>query len=252
MTIQRTLSADEFRGASAEDQALYAEADDGNYTFVGENAGELRRGKTRLSADLAKTARERDELAAKLAEYERGKEEAAHEKETKASVDAKRIDEYWKAKHAKELKAKDDHIKRLEQSALRQYRDSIVTSQASKLALPEHEYVIKLALEKRINATLDSEGKPQTVIYDSDGRAGHDSLADLEKEFKKDARFKKLLKGADVGSGTATPPPAKMLKDDKPSISLQQQSKDTAAELSAFRAAAPDRLAKFLAASNPQ
>lgn len=247
MVIPKTLSADEFKAAPPEDQALYSKGEDDSYTFVGENAGELRRGKSRVSAALEKVQRERDEALAKLTDYEESKAQAelAKEEQAKEAADAKQIDEYWKGKHQKEIKAKDEIINKLNQSIINQYRDSVITSQASKLAMPEHDYVIKLALRQRINATIDSEGRPQTVIYDQDGRAGHDTLDDLAKEFKKDPRFKSLLKGNEVGSGTAKPqepssPPAS--RKETPNQPIEEQAHD----FRRFSQAGPDKLTQFL------
>lgn len=249
MVIPRTLSADEFKAAPSEDQSLYAKGDDGSYSFVGENAGELRRGKIRVSTDLTKAQRERDAALQKLAEIEQREEAVAkekEEKEAKASKDVKKIEEYWQTKMNREIKSRDDAIAKLRNSALKQYQDGIISSQASKLALPDHEYVVKLALEKRIKATMDSDGNPQTVIYGSDGQPGHDTLEDLAKEFKKDPRFKSLLKGAEVGSGASKPQQqASVLKEEKPLSTLSTPA-ETVSEYRAFGQASPDRLAKFL------
>ena len=253
MVIPKTLTAEEFKSAPPEDQALYSKGEDESYTFVGENAGELRRGKSRVSAALEKVQRERDEALSKLNDYEESKAQAelAKEEQAKEAADAKQIDEYWKGKHQKEIKAKDEIINKLNQSIINQYRDSVITTQASKLAMPEHDYVIKLALRQRINATIDSEGRPQTVVYDQDGRPGHDTLDDLAKEFKKDPRFKSLLKGAEVGSGTAKPqeasaPPASVKE---PAV---QSSEQLAADFRRYSQANPDRLAQFLKTTSGQ
>lgn len=253
MVIPRTLSADEFKAAPPDDQSLYSKGDDGNYNFIGENAGELRRGKSRVSGDLAKAQRERDEALSKLQEFERVQAEAAQEKEAKEAkktADVKQIDEYWKTKHQKELKNKDETISRLQESIVSGYRDSVVNAQASKLALPGHEYVIKLALKERINASLDSDGRPQTIIYDQDGRPGHDTLDDLVKDFKKDPRFKALLKGNEVGSGTAKPPkqsvPAGDQKPTKQPVFPTLASDEARQAFSGFHTAGPDRITQFL------
>lgn len=261
-TIKRELTAEEFKAATPEDQALYTKGDDGNYQFIGENAGELRRAKSRVSTDLSKVTRERDAALSKLAEYEQQQEDASREKEAKATADVKKIDEYWKAKYNKELQSKDQQIEKLNQSIIRQYRDSIISSQASKLALPEHDYVIRLALGQRIHATLDLDGQPQTVIHDMDGRPGHDTLEDLTKEFKKDPRFRPLLKGADVGSGTAKPAQqqpqpqpqqttAESSSPTRPATPQFQQApiEEAANNFRKFSEASPDRLAQFLTTS---
>ena len=249
MVIPRTLTADEFKAAPADDQALYAQGEDGSYSFVGENAGELRRGKIRVSTDLNKAQRERDSALQKLAEYEQKQEDAAKEKEAKeakSTQDVKKIEEYWQTKMNREIKSRDEQINKLRNASLTQYQNSIISAQASKLALPEHEYVIKLALEKRVKATLDNDGNPQTVIYGNDGQPSHDTLEDLAKEMKKDPRFKTLLKGAEVGSGTTKPQKQpSLLKEEKP-LSPLGSSKEQAAEFQHFRQATPDRLAKFL------
>ena len=262
MSIKRELTADEFKAASAEDQALYSKGDGDNYTFIGENAGELRRAKSRVATDLSKVTRERDAALSKLAEYEQQQEDASREKEAKATADVKKIDEYWKAKYNKELQSKDQQIEKLNQSIIRQYRNSIISSQASKLALPDHDYVIQLALGQRIHATLDPDGNPQTVIHDLDGRPSHDTLEDLAKEFKKDPRFRPLLKGNEVGSGTAkpvTPPPQPQAQQQQttteastptrpPAPQFQQAPIEEAANnFRRFSEAGPEPLAKFLA-----
>ena len=244
MSIEKFLTEEQYKEYPEEDRNLYVQGQDGKYAFVGENAGELRRAKIRISADLTKTQRERDEALKKLAEIEQSQEESAREKEVKSTTDVKKIEEYWTAKLNKVVQEKDATIKRWEQSALNQYRDSLITSQAAKLALPEHEYVVKLALEKRINAKMDSEGRPQTVIHDVHGQPGHDTIDDLVKEFKADTRFKTLLKGNDHGSGTVKPQEQATTKPDTGDPPSMKSVTDTYQQFSGTQQ--PDRLVKFL------
>ena len=249
MGIEKLLTEEQFKEYPEEDQSLYVKGQDGKYAFVGENAGELRRAKIRVAADLTKAQRERDEALKKLAEKEQSHEEAEREKEIKSTTDVKKIEEYWQTKLNKVIQEKDATIQRWEQSALNQYRDSLITSQAAKLALPEHEYVVKLALEKRINAKMDAEGRPQTVIYDAHGQAGHDTLDDLIKEFKADSRFKRLLKGSEHGSGTVKQqtdqPPAPPSTEPKTMRQLTHEFGEFSGTQN------PDQLVNFLQSKSP-
>lgn len=205
MVIQRELTTEEFDKASVDDQALYSKTDEGKYVFVGENAGELSRAKTRVAAERDKAAKERDELLKQLQELRASTEAKKDERDVQTS-DAKAIDEKWRTRHAKELGERDQKIQNLEQSILKSKRDQVIQGLAVELGLPETVELFKPLLRERVDMQFDkSTGQPIPVIYDADGRVTSDTLSDLTKELKKDKRYHRLLKGAEVGSGATKP-----------------------------------------------
>ena len=203
--IKRELTAEEFESASGDDQSLYSKTDEGKYVFVGENAGELSRAKTRVAAERDKLARERDEALKQLAELKEAGQAKADEREVK-TADAKAIHEKWQTRHAKELGERDQQIKGLQQLILSSKRDQIINDLANELALPETVELFKPFLRERIEMQFDkTTGQPTPVVYDSDRQVTADTIQDLTKEIKKDKRYHKFLKGAEVGSGATKP-----------------------------------------------
>ena len=244
MSIKREISSDEFNKASVEDKALYSPGEDGKYLFTAENAGELRRAKARISQDLDVAIKERDELRKQLESIEKTKVQTDFEKTIKTG-DAKKIDEEWRAKYSKAEQQFSEKFSKLGQNIIKEKRTSLVEKIANEMALPEYAEAFKSVLRERFTVELDDEHNAKVVVYASDGTSTRDTLDDLTKELKGDNRYKRLLKGADVGSGaTRTPTPAKLpLFGDQ---SKPAQGSDLRSRFGSFLNAPPDQLEQEL------
>lgn len=245
MAIQRELTTDEFNAASVEDKALYSPGEGGKFIFVGENAGELRRAKARISSDLDVVSKERNELRAQLESYQKAKEQTDHDDKVKTK-DVKTIDESWKARVAKLEQANAEKVSKLERHIIKSNRDSTITELANSLALPEFVDVFKSVLRERIGVKLDTDFAPIPVVYDSAGKETRDTIKELTADIKKDSRYKRLLKGADLrGSGaTDSQQPASL-----PRIGdqgKQAQVSNLSTNFGRFLEAPPDQLEKML------
>ena len=246
MPIERTLTAEQFKKESADDQAMYALADDGTYQFVGENADALRRKSLRASQDTEKITKERDTLLAKLAKYEEAQRDAEHAEKVKSN-DVKEVDAAWKVKHSKEIQAREDKINKLTQTILKQRRDSIINEVAEKIALPESVHLVKLMLRDRVDVTIDERGETQPVIYDADKKVTRDTIKDLTKEITKDKRNAHILKAVDKGSG-AIPTQQPKVESKPPVADIGKNSTQKMfAEYHAYKALPASEKVKFLA-----
>lgn len=246
MTIPRTLTAEEFKGAPVEDQALYAPTDDGNYSFIGENAGELRRAKLRASGDADKIAKERDALKLKIAEYEKAQLEAEHAEKVKSN-DVKEVDAAWKTKHEKEIQAREEKINALTQRILRQERDATIDKIATDIALPENVHLVKLMLKDRIDFTIDANGQTQPVVLDEEKKVTRDSIKDLTKEITKDKRNAHILKGVDdYGSGATKSPTESLQVKPAEGSKLSRDIEKIASDHEKFMQMTPAEKLKFI------
>ena len=244
MAIKRELSTDEFNKVPAEDKSLYSPGEDGKYLFTAENAGELRRAKARISQDLDVISRERDELKKQLDAIEKTKVQTDFEKTIKTG-DAKKIDEEWRAKYAKAEQQFSEKFSQLGANIVREKRASLVEKLANELALPEHVHAFKSVLRERFTVELDDDHNAKVIVYDSKGDTTRDTLDDLTADLKNDNNYKRLLKGADYGSGASrTPTPAKLpLFGDQ---SKPAQGSDLRSSFGNFLNAPPDQLEKML------
>lgn len=206
MVIPRTLTEEAFKSAPTEDQSMYAKGEDGSYNFVGENAAELRRGKTRVAAEKEAAMKELDDLKSKFTELESLKQDQEHQDKIKTASDAKTIDEAWKTKHTKEIQAREEQIHKLKSTILNQFKNGVVSDIASQIALPDAVDVVKLIIQNRIKVTIDNKGNPVPIVFDDEGQETRDSIKDLTKELEKDKRYERIMKGADVGSGATRTP----------------------------------------------
>ena len=205
MVIPKVLAEDAFNSAPKEDQALYVKGDDGNYNFVGENADTLRRGKMRVAAEKEEAIKELETLKEKYNEMQSLKDDEDNADKMKKADDVKTLDEVWKAKHTKEINAREEQINKLTTTILNQYKERIIAEKASEIAIPEFVDIAKVLLNDRIKITLDSKGVPTPVVYDADRNVTKDSISDLTEELKKDKRYERMMKGAEVGSGANKP-----------------------------------------------
>lgn len=210
MVIKRTLTADEYNGASQEDKDLYRANDDGGYDFIGENAGALKRGKERLASEKTSLNQEYLAMKEKLREYESEKEEAARKQDLQ-KADSQKVDERWRKKYDKDLQEQKDHLTRLQNTIKSQHREGVINNVVNEVALPQYKEIVKMMYDKRVDVELDADNVPRTVIKDVDNNATQDSIKELTKEFRKDTRYADIFKTDSKGRGTvenkATPLP---------------------------------------------
>lgn len=200
MAIERTLTAEQFKDVPESDRSLYRQEGD-SYQLV--DPGPLARAHERVKAERTSLATERDELKKRIQELT-AKQSEAKVAEQVSTGDAKKVDDEWQAKYTKDTKSLEDKLTAVQKTLADQHTARVIDKLAGELALPEFVEAFKPSLEKRVGTELGSDNVPKTVVYDSDGKATKDTLADLTKELKSDSRFKKMLQEKAVGSGTSS------------------------------------------------
>ena len=160
----------------------------------------------RLASEKSALMKERDEHAAKLAEYQRKETEAQEAEEAKKrddlakSGDAEKVKTAYQAKYDKDINALKEQNLILQRQIVARDRDSVVADAITEHAMPGKEHVVKLLLKDRVKAKLGEDGKSQIVIHSEDGEVTADSLKDLIKELRNDDRNKEFFK-AKTGRG---------------------------------------------------
>ena len=202
MPIERKLTAEQYEAAPDEDKALYAPEEDGSYKFVAENVGQLKRGKERLSAEKLALSQDYAALKDKVAQYEAEKEEAERKKAVQKS-DTEEVNRKWKAKYDRDLTLQKEQLTRLQSTIRNQHRESVIESEVSSVALPQYKEIVRMLYDKKVDVELDSDNIPRVVVKDDDGTKSFDSIKDLTASFKKDKRYKDILKADSAGSGTS-------------------------------------------------
>ena len=209
--IPREISSEEFDKASAEDKAMYTQGEEGKYKFVGVNAGELKRAKERVSAEKTMVKQELDVLKSKVAAFETAKEEAEHKKAV-AKADSEAVDKKWRQKYERDLAEQKQHLTRLQNTIRDQHRNTVIENEVNQAALPQFKDIVRMLYDKRVDVELDPDNIPKIIVKEEDGKVSFDTIKDLTDSLKKDSRYKDILKGDSVGSGTV-----KQKKPDEPS-----------------------------------
>lgn len=201
MPIERKLTAEQFESAPEEDKLLYVADEDGSYKFVGENVGQLKRGKERLSAEKHALSQNYAALKDKLAQYEADKEEAERLKDVQKS-NTEAVEAKWKKKYDRDLAQQKEQLTRLQNTIRGQHRASAIAAEVSEVALPQYKELVYMLYDKRVDVELDTDNIPRVVVKDQEGKNSLDSIKDLTESFKKDKRYKDILKADSAGSGT--------------------------------------------------
>ena len=152
--IVRELATAEYEALPDVDKNLYVAGEDGKYTFVGENAGELKRGKLRLS-------QEKEELRIKMSELEKqlkGQEDAnADADKARKAADAEKLDAAWKGKYDADVGARDARIKALEANIIRQHKAATIAKMVAEHALPDKKGHLELYLKQHLKSELGED-----------------------------------------------------------------------------------------------
>ena len=200
MVIPREITAEQYDEATPEDKAMYEPGEEGKYTFVGQNAGELKRAKERVSSEKNIMSQELAALKSKVRDYETSREEAEHKKAV-AKADSEAVNKKWQQKYDRDLKEQKQLLERLQTTVRQQHRQTAIENEVSQVALPQYKEIVKMLYDKRVDVELDSDNIPTIVVRDEEGKNSLDTIKDLTESFKKDKRYAEILKGESVGSG---------------------------------------------------
>ena len=214
--IVRELATAEYEALPDVDKNLYVAGEDGKYTFVGENAGELKRGKLRLS-------QEKEELRIKMSELEKqlkGQEDAnADADKARKAADAEKLDAAWKGKYDADVGARDARIKALEANIIRQHKAATIAKMVAEHALPDKKGHLELYLKQHLKSELGEDGAPRVIVLDGDEKDTRLSLDKLMEQLHTDKSINHTLRGTS-GSGAddetgnkPTPTPAHPIGD---------------------------------------
>lgn len=201
MVIPREITTEQYEEASAEDKAMYEPGEEGKYNFVGQNAGELKRAKERVSSEKNLMSQELAALKSKVREYESIKEEAEHKKAV-AKADSEAVNKKWQVKYDRDLKEQKQLLQQLQSTVRQQHRQTAIDNEVSQVALPQYKEIVKMLYDRRVDVELDSDNIPTVIVKDEEGQNSLETIKDLTESFKKDKRYKEILKGDSVGSGT--------------------------------------------------
>ena len=201
MVIPREITTEQYEEATPEDKAMYEPGEDGKYNFVGQNAGELKRAKERVSSEKNLMSQELAALKSKVREFESIKEEAEHKKAV-AKADSEAVNKKWQQKYDRDLKEQKQLLEQLQTTVRQQHRQTAIDNEVSQVALPQYKEIVKMLYDRRVDVELDSDNIPTVVVKDESGQNSLETIKDLTESLKKDKRYKDILKGDSVGSGT--------------------------------------------------
>ena len=200
--IVRELATAEYEALPDVDKNLYAAGEEGKFTFIGENAGELKRGKLRLS-------QEKEELRNKMTELEKqlkGKEDANADAEiARKAADAEKLNTAWKSKFDTEVGARDSRIKALEANIIRQHKAAVISKMVAEHALPDKKGHLELYLKQHLRSELGEDGTPKIIVLDGDEKETHLKLDKLMEQLHTDKSINYTLRGTS-GSGADDEP----------------------------------------------
>ena len=201
MVIPREITTEQFEEASVEDKAMYEPGEEGKYVFVGQNAGELKRAKERVSSEKNIMSQEVAALKSKVREYESAKEDAEHKKAV-AKADSEAVNKKWQQKYDRDLAEQKQLLERLQSTVRQQHRQQTIDKEVEQVALPQYKEIVKMLYDKRVDVELDDDNIPTIVVKDEEGKNSLDTIKDLTESLKKDKRYSEILKGDSLGSGT--------------------------------------------------
>ena len=211
MVIPREITAEEYEKASDEDKAMYeAGSEEGKYSFVGVNAGELKRAKERVSSEKNLVKQELEALKKKVSAFEAAKEEAEHKKVVDRA-DSEAVNKKWQQKYDRDIAEQKQNLAQLQDAIRQQHRNTVIENEVASSALPQFKDIVRMLYDKRVDVELGDDNIPKIVVKDEDGKVGFDTIKDLTASLKKDSRYKDILKGDSVGSGAV-----KQTKPDAP------------------------------------
>ena len=165
VAIPRNLTAEDYKSLSDEDKALYSHGEDGNFTFIGENAPELKRAKLRVSQENKEMRKEMADLKKTLEDQEKSRLDAdADEARKKGDID--KIDAAWKNRFDTEIAAREEKLAAMQRAILNQHKEAVITKAVAEHALPGKENYLKLYLQTYLKVEADEGGSPKVVVLD--------------------------------------------------------------------------------------
>lgn len=203
MAIPRELSEDAYASLDAPDKELY-ELKEGKYQLLFSSAPELLRAKEHEAEAAKKAKSELRALQQKIKQFENAEAErdAAATDKLKQTGDFKEYEEKLRAKHAKELAARDEAIHLRDTQIL----GKAVHDKAYKIAA-EISTVPDLMADKiaqQIGAQYAEDGTIDLYVKDKDGKRGVDNFDALAETIKGDVKYSKVIIDTRA-TGGATP-----------------------------------------------
>ncbi len=189
MPIKRELSSEAFEQLEESDKELYEQAGD-VYKLITVNVGALKRAKDHQANERKKALAELHEAREKLKDLE-SKENERQEKKLKESGDFKEYEAKLKAKHAKELEAKEALIKERDQKILGKHAYDKAYGIAKEISTVPDLLADKIAMS--LGAEYDSEGGVEVYVKDAQGKKSVDGYDVLTKKFREDTKYKDII-----------------------------------------------------------
>ena len=149
---------------------------------------------------LAELTKELEAARSKLSEIETAKADAERKKAIEQGELQKLLDSD-SAKHASELKARDEQIRNYQRTIADQQREALIKDSAAELMLGDWQWLGELMLKDRIGVTVDDKGNAKTIVYDAKKEKSNLTVDKLKEELRADKRIENFLKGNSVGSG---------------------------------------------------
>lgn len=141
-------------------------------------------------------------------------------------------------KYTKDIGERDAKINALSSTVERLMVDDVAKTIANGIAAkPEYVEVLLPHIRGRLKLDHDSEGNPQTIVLDKEGKPSASSLEDLTKEVLSNKGFAPILRGSHASGGSASGGSDRSSGAGKKTIDVSKfdMSKATAAEIVAFR-----------------
>ncbi len=189
MPIKRELSSEAFEQLEESDKELYEQAGD-VYKLITVNVGALKRAKDHQANERKKALAELHEAREKLKDLE-SKENERQEKKLKESGDFKEYEAKLKAKHAKELEAKEALIKERDHKILGKHAYDKAYGIAKEISTVPDLLADKIAMS--LGAEYDSEGGVEVYVKDAQGKKSVDGYDVLTKKFREDTKYKDII-----------------------------------------------------------
>ena len=216
--IARELSAGDYEQLPANDKELYAAGEGGKFIFIGENAGELKRGKLRLSEDNKNMRDKMSELEKKI----KGQDDAnADADKARKAADAEKLDAAWKGKYDADVGTRDAKIAALEANIIRQHKAAVISELVAKHALPDKRGHLELYLKQHLRTELGEDGSPKVIVRDADEKDTTLTVDKMMEELHNDTSINYSLRGTSgsgaddkpTGNNPPTPTPAQPIGD---------------------------------------